>query len=141
MEQPPKTNPEDTPDPREYFLSLKLQRVKEFLSEYTLLFRSRDADTQSAPVPHEEMTGEEKQRWELVQKAELMPFIIGGMGALGAGWTLGQVLKYSLFGWTPDASGVPRKDAAALKTFEDTYKATKDEGVIGGIAKGLGMAA
>ena len=62
--------------------------------------------------------------------------------ALGGGlWTIGQVLKYSLLGWTLDANGVPRKDAAALKAFDDTYKATKERGIIGGLASGMGIAA
>lgn len=69
--------------------------------------------------------------------------VVGGAGAvLGGGlWTIGQVLKYSFLGWTLDANGIPRKDAAALKTFEDAYKATKDGSVLGGITKGFGMAA
>lgn len=67
----------------------------------------------------------------------------GGAAVVGFGglYTLGQVLKYSLLGWTLDANGMPRKDAAALKTFEDTYKAAKDEGVIAALGKGLGIAA
>lgn len=68
-------------------------------------------------------------KWEVVSTAG---------AAIGGGfWTLGQVLKYSLLGWTLDASGVPRKDAAALKAFEDAYKATKDGSVLGGLMEGL----
>lgn len=68
----------------------------------------------------------------------------GGAGAaVGGGfWTLGHVLKYSLLGWTLDANGVPRKDAAALKAFDDTYKAAKEGGVFAGLAAGMrGVAA
>ncbi|TSD05035.1 MAG: hypothetical protein Greene071436_18 [Parcubacteria group bacterium Greene0714_36] len=69
-------------------------------------------------------------------------FFSGAGAALGGGfWTIGQVLKYSLLGWTLDANGVPRKDAAALKAFDDTYKATKERGIIGGLASGMGIAA
>src|SRR3989344_8697117 len=62
---------------------------------------------------------------------------VAGVGAVGGLWTLGQILKYSLLGWTLDANGVPRKDSAALAQFEKTYKATKDQGIIGGITEGI----
>ncbi|MEK7541945.1 MAG: hypothetical protein AAB533_03800, partial [Patescibacteria group bacterium] len=66
-----------------------------------------------------------------------------GLGVVaGIPWTLGHVLKYSLLGWTLDANGVPRKDAAALKAFDDTYKAAKEGGVFAGLAAGMrGVAA
>lgn len=66
---------------------------------------------------------------------------VAGIGAIGGLWTIGQALKYSLIGWTLDNNGIPRKDAAALKAYDDTYKAAKDEGILGGLAKGLGIAA
>jgi len=45
-----------------------------------------------------------------------------GLGLAGTAWTLGQVLKYSLLGWTIDASGVPRVDKESLATFDKWYK-------------------
>ena len=62
---------------------------------------------------------------------------VAGIGAIGGLWTLGQALKYSLLGWTLDAHGIPRKDAAALKAFDDTYKAAKEGGVLAGLAAGM----
>ena len=61
--------------------------------------------------------------------------VFGAAGAaLGGGlWSIGHVLKYSLLGWTLDANGIPRKDSAALAQFEKSYKAAKEQGVIGGI--------
>lgn len=157
-EGPPKPNPEGNPE------EIRKERIPfrnfiipsdEYLKKWQEFF-----DTYIMPrlTPKQErelqlyFEGDEslwKRYFTVADKIEktnaevIMPGI--GLGAayiLGQSvFTTGQVLKYSLLGWTLDANGVPRKDAAALKTFEDAYKATKDEGVIGGITKGLGMAA
>lgn len=136
-EQNPEDNKENVPL-RNYMIPSQEQwdKVKKFFDEYLLIPLTLE---QEAELRAYFEGKEERDRKVAKGLTEVGVHVLLGAGLLG--WTTGQVLKYSLLGWTLDANGMPRKDAAALKTFEDAYKATKDGSVIGGITKGLGIAA
>ncbi len=112
----PNTNAENDPNWREYsnfFSSDNWQKAKNFLGEYTLLFRSKDAAPEVATQEQQEQAGKQLAGrgaggfgWE----------VAAGTGAAGLGvlWTLGKALEYALLGWELDSNGWPKIDKQSI---------------------------